>query len=165
MPDPTFSQTQIAERIAELGRSIRDDAGELDILLIGILKGSCVFLADLLRATPGRVNYQFVDVVRHGGGEEAVGINFLTHFDMAGKTVYLLKDVVATGVIETYLLDQFRVRKPAALKLVALLDRPQARRVLLEVDFTAFEVESGVFVGYGLEHEGGYENLPYIAAL
>lgn len=164
-PNPTFTQSQIAERVAQLGQAIRADAGDREILLIGILKGSSVFLADLLRATPGLVGYQFVDVVRQSGGEEVTDINFLTHFEMSGKTVYLLKDVVATGVIENYLLNQFRARRPAALKLVALLDRPNARRVMQDVDFSAFRVEGGIFVGYGLEHQGQHENLPYIARL
>lgn len=158
-----FTEQQIASRVQELGRRIRADAGDQEILLIGILKGSSVFLADLLRAVSGEVRYQFVDVLRRSGSEdEPMAINFLTHFDMEGKNLYLLKDVVATGVIENYLLTQFRTRDPALLRLVALLDRPNARRTAVQVDYSAFEVGEGTFVGYGLEHQGRFENLPYI---
>jgi len=158
-----FTEGQIASRVRELGQRIRADAGDNEILLIGILKGSSVFLADLLRALPGEVRYHFVDVVRReGNDEEPIALNFLTHFDMEGKILYLLKDVVATGVIENYLLNQFRTRDPAVLRLVALLDRPNSRRVALQVDYSAFEVGDGTFVGYGLDHQGRFENLPYI---
>jgi hypoxanthine phosphoribosyltransferase len=161
-----FSAEAIAERIAELGKAIRRDAGNQEVCLIGILKGSSVFLADLLRATPGEVRYHFVDVVRDSGSEDRpMAINFLTHFEMRDKPLYLLKDIVTTGVIESYLLNQFRIRRPADLKLIALLDRPSARRVLLPVDYRAFEVENGTFVGYGLDHQGKFENLPYIGVL
>lgn len=160
---PRFTEQQIASRVQELGRRIRVDAGDQEILLIGILKGSSVFLADLLRAISGEVRYQFVDVLRRSGSEdEPMAINFLTHFDMEGKNLYLLKDVVATGVIENYLLTQFRTRNPALLRLVALLDRPNARRTAVQADYSAFEVGEGTFVGYGLDHQGRFENLPYI---
>src|SRR5207244_3458378 len=96
----------------------------------------------------------------------AMEIDYLQHSDIAGKNVYLLKDVVSTGVIETYLLAQLRQHNPASLKLVALLDRPGMRTVDLSVDYRAFEVsESGVFVGYGLESQGRHGNLPYIGRL
>jgi hypoxanthine phosphoribosyltransferase len=161
-----FSQNEIAQRIAELGKTIRRDAGDGEIVLIGILKGSSVFLADLLRAIPGDVRYHFVDVVREQGSEDQpMDINFLTHFGMEGKQIYLLKDIVATGVIESYLINQFRLKSPSEIRLVALLDRPSSRRVLLRVDYRAFEVEDGTFVGYGLEHQGQFENLPYIGTL
>lgn len=161
-----FSAEDIAERVAELGRAIRRDAGNQEIYLIGILKGSSIFLADLLRATPGEVHYHFVDVVREGGSDDQpMDINFITHFEMKDRPLYLLKDIVTTGVIENYLVTQFRQRNPSELKLVALLDRPSARRVLLPVDYRAFEVEDGTFVGYGLEHEGRFENLSFIGTL
>ena len=158
-----FTEEQIEERIAEMGARIRKDAGDDEILLIGILKGSSVFLADLLRAVPGEVRYHFIDVVRReGNDEDPIALNFLTHFDMEGRNIYLLKDVVATGVIENYLLTQFRTRNPGQLRLVALLDRPNSRRVGVQVDYAAFEVGEGTFVGYGLDHQGRFENLPFI---
>jgi len=102
------------------------------------------------------------------GGEpvaEAVEIDFLSHFEIRDRQVYLLKDVVSTGVIETYLLGQLRQHGPADLKLVALLDRPALRTIDLKVDYAAFEVSEGAFVGYGLELEGQHGNLPFIGKL
>jgi hypoxanthine phosphoribosyltransferase len=161
-----FSDKQIARRIATLGKSIRKDAGKAEIFLLGVLKGASFFLADLMRAIPGDVSYGFINVIREMADTEiasAMEIDYLHWSDIAGKHVYLLKDVVSTGVIETYLLQQLRQKNPAELNLVALVDRPELRTVDLEVDYRAFEADHrGVFVGYGLELVGQYANLPYI---
>jgi hypoxanthine phosphoribosyltransferase len=161
---PKFTAEAIQKRVTELGTEIRRDAGDSEILLIGILKGASIFLSDLLRAIDGPVRYDFVDVVRDesDSGPAALEIDFLAHVEMRGRNVYLLKDVVATGVIENYLLNQFRAKEPGSLKLVALLDRPDLRTVQLDVEFRAFVASAGIYVGYGLEHHGRHGNLPYI---
>ncbi|HVR43438.1 MAG TPA: phosphoribosyltransferase family protein [Thermoanaerobaculia bacterium] len=164
-PREKYSPEAIARRMKELGDEIRRDAGNEEIHLIGILKGAACFLADLMRAIPGRVRYEFIDVIRDMSDTavaEAMEIDFLTHFDMKGKRIYVLKDVVTTGVIENYLLTQFRQRGPADLKLVSLIDRPTQRTVEINIDFRAFQADDGTFVGYGLEHRGEWANLPYI---
>ena len=163
-----FSAAEIAARVAQLGAAIRRDAGNAPVFLLAILKGSSCLAADLLRAIDGEVGYGFIDVVRDMADTQvahAVEIDFLNWIDLRGKTVYMLKDVVTTGVIETYLLTQLRQRLPSTLKLVALLDRPNLRTVELESDFRAFQAGDGVFVGYGLELEGRFGNLPYIGRL
>lgn len=155
----------IAARIAELGQSIRNAAGSKPIFLLGILKGASVFLSDLMRAIDGEVGYGFIDVVRDVADTQvaaAMEIDFLNWIDIAGKNVYLLKDVVSTGVIESYLLTQLRQKRPAQLELVALLDRPDLRTVELKADFCAFEAGEGSFAGYGLEVDGKFGNLPFI---
>lgn len=165
---PKFTAEAIQKRVQELGREIRRDAGDSEIVLLAILKGTAVFLADLLRAVPGIVRYEFVDVLREeadSGPADALEIDFLAHFDMRGKNVYLLKDVVTTGVIENYLMTQLRTKDPGSLKLVALLDRPDLRTALLDCDYRAFVGSTGVYVGYGLEYGGRHGNLPYIAVL
>ncbi|GAC1399235.1 MAG: hypoxanthine phosphoribosyltransferase [Thermoanaerobaculia bacterium] len=164
----TFSVEQIATRVAELAAEIRRDAGRSDVFLLGVLKGTSCFLADLVRSIPGDVSYGFIDVVRDIADAEtatALEIDYFSYTDIAGKNVYLLKDVVSTGVIETYLMLQLRMDNPRTLKLVALLDRPGMRTVDLKTDFRAFEIEDGSFVGYGLELQGGHANLPYIGRL
>jgi hypoxanthine phosphoribosyltransferase len=161
----SFSAEEIAERVASLGADIRTGAGKNEVFLLGILKGTAVFLSDLLRAIPDKVSYGFIDVIRDIADTEvanALEIDFLSHTELAGRHVYVLKDVVSTGVIENYLLTQLRTQQPAALKLVALLDRPEARTVDITPDHRAFEIGGGIFVGYGLEHEGRHGNLPYI---
>jgi hypoxanthine phosphoribosyltransferase len=160
-----FSADQIAERVADLGREIRADAGSGSVFLLGILKGASVFVADLLRAIDGDAGYGFIDVVRDEADTEtasALEIDFISYTDISGRDVYVVKDVVSTGVIENYLLTQLRQHSPRSLKLVALLDRAAMRTVDLQTDFRAFETDGGSYAGYGLELDGQYGNLPYI---
>ncbi|HKS22419.1 MAG TPA: phosphoribosyltransferase family protein [Thermoanaerobaculia bacterium] len=155
----------MAKRVAALGARIRSDAGDDGIFLLGVLKGTSCFLPDLMRAIPGDVGYGYIDVVRDVADSEtatAMEIEFFNWIDIAARNVYLLKDVVSTGVIESYLLNQLRQKNPATLRLVALLDRPDLRTIELEADYHLFKVDEGTFVGYGLELEGKYGNLAYI---
>jgi hypoxanthine phosphoribosyltransferase len=165
----TFTAEQIATRVAALGADIRRQAGDHEVFLLGVLKGATVFLSDLLRAIDGNVTYGYINAVRDEADTAvaaATEIDFLNWYDIAGKHVYLLKDVVSTGIIENYLLTQLRQKNPASLQLVALLDRPALRSIQLEADFRAFEVADALpFVGYGLEHEGRHGNLPYIGSI
>ena len=166
---PVFSAEDIARRVGELGREIRTDAGAAEVFLLGILKGASCFLADLMRAIPGDVSYGFIDVIRDAADQQiadALEIDFLSYTDIRERRVYLLKDVVSTGVIENYLLTQLRTHNPSVLRLVALLDRPDSRTVDIPADFRAFTiVEDGTWVGFGLEHERRYGNLTYIGRI
>jgi hypoxanthine phosphoribosyltransferase len=166
--EQVFTSEAIARRMSELGAEIRRDAGDAEVFLLGILKGTSCFLADLLRTVPGPVTYDFVDVVSDVSDTataDAVRIDYLSYTNIAGRNVYVLKDVVSTGIIETYFLSQFRMHGPASLKLVALLDRPELRTIDLGADFRAFEVTNGSYCGYGLELQNRYGNLPYIGRL
>lgn len=162
---PVFTEEQIAARIRELGAAIRADCGDAEVFLLGILKGASCFLGDLLRAIPGEVSYGFIDVVRDASDNttaDALEIDFLSYTDIRERHVYVLKDVVATGVIENYLLSQLRLHHPATLHLVALLDRTDARTVDVTAQFQAFTIGDGIFAGYGLEHDRRHGNLPWI---
>jgi hypoxanthine phosphoribosyltransferase len=161
---PLFEAEEIAARVRLLGREIRDAAGDGEIFLLGILKGTSLFLADLLRAIPGDVSYGFIDVIRDQADQvaDAIEIDFLSFTDIRARDVFVLKDVVATGVIENYLLSQLRLHQPKSLRLVALLDRPEARTSDAVTDFRAFTISDGTFAGYGLEHERRFGNLPFI---
>lgn len=162
---PVFSADEIARRVGEIAGEIRKDAGDGEVFLLCILKGSSIFLADLLRSLPGEVSYGFIDVVRDAGDNQiadALEIDFLSFTDIRDRNVYVLKDVVNTGVIENYLLTQLRTHGPAALRLVALLDRPDVRTVDVSADFSAFTIHEGTYAGYGLEHGRRFANLPFI---
>ncbi len=164
-----YSAKKIAQRIDTLAKQIRKATGPGEVFLLAVLKGTSCFLADLVRAIPGDVSYGFIDVVQDMADAEtasAVEIDYFSYINIGGRNVYLLKDVVSTGVIESYLLSQLRQHDPSTLKLVALLDRPGMRTVDLTVDYRAFEVkEAGAFVGYGLELQARHGNLPYIGKL
>ncbi len=162
-----FSAREIEQRVAAVAAEIRDDAGQSPLFLLGILKGASCFLSDLLRRIEGDAGYGFIDVVRDVSETpvSAMEIDYLSWIDIQGRNVYVVKDVVATGVIETYLLTQLRQKRPASLKLVALLDRPDARTVDLTVDFCAFQGGDVAYAGYGLEIEGRHGNLPYLVTV
>ena len=165
---PAFTAEAIAQRVQQLALEIRADAGDTEVFLLGILKGASVFTADLLRAIQGDVSYAFIDVVRDATDSEtadALEIDFLSFNDIRGRHVYLVKDVVSTGVIENYLLAQLRMHAPATLRLVALLDRPDARTVDLKADFVGFTCGPGAYFGYGLERGGRLANTPWIGRM
>ncbi|MDP9193792.1 MAG: hypoxanthine phosphoribosyltransferase [Acidobacteriota bacterium] len=162
---PVFTAEAIAARVGELGADIRRDSGDAEVFFLCILKGASIFLADLLRSVSGDVSYGFIDVIRESednGTADALEIDFLSFTDIRARHVFVLKDVVNTGIIENYLLSQLRQHAPASLRLVALLDRPDARTVDVKTDFSAFTISDGIFAGYGLEHERRFGNLPYI---
>ena len=162
---PVYSAEEIASRVSELAAAIRADAGNAEIFFLCILKGASMFLADLLRAVSGEVSYGFIDVVRDAEDNstaDALEIDFLSFTDIRGRHVFVLKDVVNTGIIENYLLSQLRMHAPATLRLVALLDRPDARTVDVRTDFHGFTISEGVFAGYGLEHGRRFGNLPFL---
>ena len=162
---PVFSAEEIAARVSELAAAIRADAGNAEIFFLCILKGASLFLADLMRAVPGDVSYGFIDVVRDASDNQiadALEIDFLSFTDIRARNVYVLKDVVNTGIIENYLLTQLRTHEPRQLRLVALLDRTDARTVDVQADYIGFTISEGIFAGYGLEHERRFGNLPFI---
>ena len=162
---PVFTAEAIAARVSELAAGIRRDSGNAEVFFLCILKGASIFLADLLRSVTGDVSYGFIDVIRDAEDNrtaDALEIDFLSFTDIRGRHVFVLKDVVNTGVIENYLLSQLRQHAPASLRLVALLDRPDARTVDVQADFSAFTITDGVFAGYGLEHQRRFGNLPFI---
>ena len=164
-----FSSEQIAERVRQLGAEIRADAGpDSEVFLLGVLKGTALFLADLLRAIEGPASYAFIDVVRDAADQsiaDALEIDFLSFNDIRGRNVYVLKDVVSSGVIENYLINQLRMHEPARIRLIALLDRDDTRTVDVACDYSAFTVGDGIFAGYGLEHERRFGNLGFIGRL
>ena len=164
---PVHDAEAIARRLGELAAEIRRDAGESEVFLLGILKGASCFLTDLMRRISGDVSYGFIDVIRDADDTttDALEIDFLSFTDIRDRHVYVLKDVVSTGVIENYLLTQLRLHGPKVLRLVALLDRPDTRTVDVQTDFRAFTIDGGIFVGFGLEHERRHGNLPWLGRI
>ncbi len=159
-----FEAERIAARVAEVARKLDEDFQGRPVVLLSILKGAALFTADLARQVRTPAALEYISV-RRAEGDEILQIDFATRFDLAGKSVVLLKDVVNTGVIETYLSDQLRGSGVESVRIAAIVDKPHERRTDLTVDYPLFTSEGGTFVGYGMEYKGLYGNLPYVAEI
>jgi len=163
---PLFDADAIARAVSQLGRRIGREIGGEDPLIVSLLGGSVVFLADLIRSIERPVRFEFIHVgysAEHTDSGDVVGIHYPMPIDINGQSILLLKDVVASGVIETYLASQFRQRGARAVRFAALIDMPEERKTSFSVDYAAFSVSrEGTLVGYGMKHQGRFGNLPYI---
>jgi hypoxanthine phosphoribosyltransferase len=163
--EPLFSAEAVRAGVASLGQRITAELGGEDPLLVALLGGSVIFLADLVRAIGQPVRYEFI----HVGSEEESGVMQIQYpipLDIAGQSVLVVKDVVASGVTEPYLEQQLRDRGARAVRFAALIDIPDDRKTGFEVSYSVFSTpRQGVLVGYGLKHGGRYGNLPYVARL
>jgi hypoxanthine phosphoribosyltransferase len=151
---------EIRARVVAIARTVEARVGSNELLVVGVLKGSAIFLADLVRELRVPVRFEFIDVERQdqadAAGEPHIAIRFFRHFPVSGRYVLILKDIVTTGVVETYLLSQLRSQGAADLVLACVVDRPPARRVALDVDLALFrENEDARWVGYGLDAGDG----------
>jgi len=161
-----ISADKIQSRIKELGKQIRADHPTETITLIAILKGSFVFLADLVRAIEGNVRVEFLGVASYHGGTSSSGVVQITQdlrSGIQGQICILVEDIVDTGLTMDYLLRMLEVRGPKALKVASLLDKPDNREIDVRVDYVGFTIPDEFVVGYGLDLGELYRNLPYVA--
>jgi hypoxanthine phosphoribosyltransferase len=172
LPETLFDTATVRDSVAALGHRIEGEIGDEDPLLIALLGGSVIFLADLLRAIERPVRYELIDVayrVDTAAGEEdgeVLRIQYPIPIDIAGQNVLVLKDVVSSGVTEPYLEQQLRDHGAAKVRFAALIDLPDERKTDFELQYSALvSHRSGVLVGYGLKHKGLYGNLPYVGRL
>ena len=156
----------LQERIQELGARIRADHGDAPITCIGVLKGSFLFMADLVRAIGGPVRCEFLGVSSYQGGTRSSGVVRITHDlrqPVEGQHCLLVEDIIDTGLTMDYLLRMLQVRNPASLKVASLLDKPSNREIEVPVDYVGFTIPDEFVVGYGLDFNELYRNLPHIA--
>jgi len=172
--EPVFDAQSLGASVAELGQRVGTELGELDPVVIAVLGGSVIFFADLLRAIRRPVRFEMIHVdysdsapgARPGQTARVLEIQDPIPVEIAGQTVVLVKDVVESGIIESYLDQQLRERGAREVRFVALIDMPAERKISFEVDYHAFQTSrQGVLVGYGLKHDGRYGNLPYLGRL
>lgn len=158
-----FTEKQIQQRVEELARAVaRDYQGKSPLVLCAILKGAIPFLADLMRRIPGDVRLALIEMKSQVDGKHA-SILFTSSLDLSGRHVLVVEDIVDTGITLDYLLKHLEAeRAPASLKVCALLDKPEARRIDVPVHYRGFTVPDKFVVGYGLDFEERYRNLPYI---
>lgn len=165
---PLISAETLDARVRELGEAIARDYRGKDLVLVGVLKGAFVFLADLARAIDLPLTVDFLSVSSYGAGTETSGVVRLIEdlsLPIEGKHVLLVEDIVDTGLTASYLLENLRTRRPASLGLCALLHKPSRCRVEVPIDYRGFVVEDVFLVGYGLDHDQRFRNLPYIGVV
>ena len=161
-----ISAQEIEEKLAEMGAAITSDYRGKDLLLVGILKGAFVVMADLARHIDLPVEFDFMAISSYGSATKSSGVvRILKDLDqeIADRHVLIVEDIVDTGLTLQYLLKSLSVRKPASLSLAALLIKDGVERPPLEVAYEGFHIPPVFVVGYGLDLDGKYRNLPYVA--
>lgn len=170
--EPLFDAETVRDSVAALGRQLNDEWGEEDPMLLALLGGSVIFLADLVRAVERPVRFELIDVsysesaAGEADGSGVLQIQYPIPLDIAGQSVLVLKDVVSSGVTEPYLEQQLRDHGARAVRFAALIDMPAERKTGFELHYKALTTErQGLLVGYGLKHEGRHGNLPFVGRL
>jgi hypoxanthine phosphoribosyltransferase len=159
-----IDEAALQARVREVARDIRRDAGEHPILLLGVLKGAFMFMADLMRSIGGDVTCDFISVSSYVGSTSSGEVQIRKDVDspLEGRHVIIVEDIVDTGLTLHYLQGILQKRKPATLKTACLLSKPSRRKAPVPVDYIGFEIEDKFVVGYGLDFNEQYRNLPYI---
>jgi hypoxanthine phosphoribosyltransferase len=163
-----ITEERIRTRIKELGAEITRDYAGLNPLLIGVLKGACFFLSDLLRAIDTRVSIEFMAISSYGSSTRTSGeVRIMKDLDVAieGRHILVVEDIVDTGLTLSYLLANLASRGAASVKLAALLDKHERRQKEVKIDYLGFQIPDEFVVGYGLDFAERYRNLPFIAVL
>jgi hypoxanthine phosphoribosyltransferase len=159
---------ELAGRVRELGHQLSQDYAGREPVLIGVLTGAVVFLADLIRATELPARCDFIGVSSYGGGSRSSGIVKITadlSSSIESRDVIVVEDIIDTGRTINYLRRNLETRHPKSLRICTLLDKIERREVVVELDYVGFTIPNEFVVGYGLDHAGLYRNLPYLAAL
>ena len=162
------TQEEIAGRVRELGQALSRDYAEKDPLLLGVLKGAVVFLADLMRAVDIPLAADFIAVSSYGGNTRTSGVVKITadlSISIEERHVVIVEDIIDSGRTISYLKRNLETRHPASLRVMALLDKVERREVDVELGYVGFTIPNEFVVGYGLDYHGLYRNLPCIAAL
>lgn len=163
-----FTKEEIEEKVAELGRILAKDYVDKRPLLICVLKGALIFMADLVRAMSIPLEVDFMAVSSYGISTKSSGVvRILKDLEtgIEGRHVLIVEDIIDTGLTLRYLVDNLKSRKPVSIKVCTLLDKVSRRRVELEPDYCGFEIPDKFVVGYGLDFSETYRNLPFIGVL
>ena len=165
---PLISSADIQQKIHEMGQRIRADFAGEPLLLVGVLKGAVLFLADLARQIPGEVTFDFIAVSSYGKDTKSSGqvkLNKDLDSGIEGKVVIVVEDILDTGLTLQYLLRVLQQRKPKSLKVAVLLDKKERRIADVRADYVGFQIPDEFVVGYGLDYAERYRNLPDVGIL
>ena len=160
-----FSEEDIATRVAELGRQITADHQGKELVVVSVLKGSFVFVADLVRHIDLHCSIDFLGLSSYGEETKSSGVVEITRdlsLSITGKNVLVVEDIVDTGLTMRYLMENFSTRKPKTVNICTLLHKPSNQQCELPIDYTGFVIENHFVIGYGLDLAEHYRNLPYI---
>jgi hypoxanthine phosphoribosyltransferase len=169
-PAVLFAETDIQRRVRELGTEIAREFAGRSPCVVGLMKGCLVFMADLIRVIPLDLSCHFLRVrsVREDGAAAKTDIVYSTEVPYEGQDILLLDDIIDTGITLKFLLDHIQERRPRALRVCALIDKPGERKIDVHPHWAAFTIKEplkGFLVGYGLDHDEHYRGLPYIGTI
>ncbi len=166
--EPMISAERIASKVREMGAQIERDYDGKDLVMLGVLKGSYIFISDLARAIDLPLSIDFIGLSSYGEATESSGVVKITS-DLSkpieAKHVLIVEDIVDTGLTMRYLLDNLATRHPASVKLCTLLHKPSRARTKIPIDYLGFQIEDRYVVGYGLDAAEKYRNVPFIGVL
>ncbi len=163
-----ISEEELKNKVAEMGRRISQDYQGKRLMVVGVLKGSVVFMADLIRHITVPVEMDFMAVSSYGAGVKTSGVvKILKDLDrlIEGYHVLVVEDILDSGMTLGYLADLLRDRGPASVRIATLLDKPERRQVDIKPDYVGFTIPDEFVVGYGLDYAELYRNLPYVGVL
>ena len=163
-----IGEQELQARISELGVEISGDYAGRDLLLVGVLKGAVFFMADLMRELTVPCEIDFMAISSYGAGTDSSGVvRILKDLDIniSGRDVLVVEDIIDSGLTLSYLMRSLKARKPASVEICALLTKPERREVEVPVAYVGFEIPNRFVIGYGLDFDERYRNLPYVAVL
>ena len=163
-----FSEEVISNRVKELAAQITEDYQGKELIVVGILTGAFIFMADLVRQIKLPVTVDFMDVSSYGSSTYSSGVVRIVkdlEKSIEGAHVLIVEDIIDTGLTLNYIGQNLLSRRPASLKICAFLDKPSRRQVLIKADYLGFSIPDEFVVGYGLDFAEKYRHLPYIAVL
>ena len=162
-----ISEPELQARIAGLGADLARDLERQRPIMVGVLQGAFLFMADLIRAIPIELTTDFIGVASYSGAKTSGQVRIVSDLSVSieGRDVVIVEDIVDTGLTLTYLKRTLEARHPRSLRVCVLVDKVERRQVDVVVDYVGFTIPNVFVVGYGFDHEGLYRNLPYVAAL
>lgn len=163
-----ISEEELRNKVAELGRQISEDYKDKNLMMVSVLKGSVVFMADLMRAITIPASIDFMSVSSYGSGIKTTGVvRIIKDLDEAltGKDILIVEDILDSGMTLSYLKEHIGAKDAKSIRVATLLDKPERRQVNIVPDYKGFVVPDEFVVGYGLDYDEKYRNLPYVGIL